>query len=189
MDKVDLEDHGKLDKAKFEKLFAEFYPYLCSFAKKYVDDIDACKDIVHNVFLNLWDKRDILHTKTSLKSYLFTSVNNRCLNYIRDNKKIVKHDLPIDANVLSEHLESTDYLELTELEMRIKKAVDGLPETCRRVFTMSRFEEMKYAEIAKELGVSVKAIEAQMSKALRILRTELSDYLVMVLIILMFTLG
>lgn len=168
----------KFDHKAFEALFKEYYPFLCSFAKKYVFDTDECKDIVHNVFVNLWKKRKDLHTETSLKSYLFKSVHNRCLNHIRDHKKIVHHDVIIENDAIPGYIESTDYLEQSELETSIKDAIDGLPDRCRQVFIMSRFDEKKYSEIAENLGVTVKAVEAQMSKALKILREKLAEYLI-----------
>ncbi len=174
---------AEFDQNEFEKLFKEYYPYLCSFARKYIDDIDDCKDIVHNVFLNLWNKRSEIEMDRSLKSYLFKSVHNRCLNYIRDNKKIVHHDLPMDNVAVSDYIESTDYMEQSELEMKVKEAIDSLPDRCRQVFELSRFNGKKYSEIAEMLGVTVKAVEAQMTKALKTLREHLSDYLVVLWII------
>ncbi len=154
---------------------------MCSFAKKYVDDADECKDIVHNVFLNLWQKREEIHTDSSLKSYLFRSAHNRCLNHIRDSKKIVSHELPVDERLVQDFIDSNDYLEQSELEMKVKKSIDQLPEKCRRVFVLSRFHDKKYSEIAAELNVSVKAVEAQMTKALKILREQLIDYLILLM--------
>ncbi|MEO9806477.1 MAG: RNA polymerase sigma-70 factor [Reichenbachiella sp.] len=177
------------DKKAFEDLFKEYYPYLCSFAKKYVADIDDCKDIVHNVFLNLWQKQADLHSDTSLKSYLFKSVHNRCLNYIRDRKKIVHHDLSMESLPLADYIESTDYLEQSELEIKIKVSIDDLPDSCRQVFILSRFEEKKYKEIAEQLGISVKTVEGQMSRALKILREKLGAYLLDLLILLTITIG
>lgn len=187
---MDSADHtGKLDYQSFEKLFKDYYPYLCSFARKYIDDLDECKDIVHNVFLNLWNKRDELDTHTTLKSYLFKSVHNRCLNHIRDNKKIVHHDMPMESHALGGYIESTDYVEVSELETRIKNAIDDLPENCRRIFILSRFEEKKYAEIAEIMQVSIKTVEAQMTRALKTLREKLSDYLVTLYILSWLWLG
>ncbi len=174
---------------EFEKLFREFYPFLCAFARKYVADDSDCKDIVHNVFLNLWQKREALDHSDSLKSYLFKSVYNRCLNHLRDQKKILHKDLEYEHEALSNYAESNDYLEESELEMRIKKAVDSLPEKCREIFILNRFKEKKYSEIAEIQGVSVKAIEAQMSKALKLLREQLIDYLVVLIILLQIYLG
>ncbi|MCK5463030.1 MAG: sigma-70 family RNA polymerase sigma factor, partial [Bacteroidales bacterium] len=82
----------KLDKRTFEELFRSFFPSLVLFAQKYVPDQDTAKDIVHNVFINLWEKRQQVDTDSPLKSYLFTSVHNRCLNYIRDQKKFDKDE-------------------------------------------------------------------------------------------------
>lgn len=162
----------------FELVFREYFPYLCAFAKKYVADPDECKDIVHNVFLNLWQKQDTIDLSIPIKAYLFKSVHNRCLNYLRDNKKIVRHDLISESEAVPDYIESRDYLEESELEIQIASAVDGLPDKCRRIFQLSRFEGKKYREIAEIEGLSVKSIEEQMSKALRILRKKLSEYLI-----------
>ncbi|MBV6641518.1 MAG: RNA polymerase sigma-70 factor [Cyclobacteriaceae bacterium] len=174
---------------EFEKLFREYFPYLCAFARKYVSDEADCKDIVHNVFLNLWQRHEGLDLSESLKSYLFKSVYNRCLNHIRDQKKILHKDLEYEPDALSAYAESNNYLEESELEMRIKRAVDNLPEKCRKIFILNRFQEKKYSEIAEIQGVSVKTIEAQMSKALKLLREQLIDYLVVLIILFQVYLG
>ncbi|MEQ9405042.1 MAG: RNA polymerase sigma-70 factor [Cyclobacteriaceae bacterium] len=161
----------------FEALFREYFPYLCAFAKKYVSDQDECKDIVHNVFLNLWKNQDGIDLTAPIKPYLFKSVHNRCLNHIRDQKKIVRHDLIQNSESIPEYVESRDYLEESELEQKISKAVNGLPEKCQRIFRLSRFEGKKYKEIATIEGLSVKSVEEQMSKALKLLRQELIEHL------------
>ncbi len=173
-----------MDHSAFESLFREYFPFLVSFARKYVQDEEVRKDIVHNVFLNLWQKRDELDMGQTLKPYLFRSVHNRCLNHIRDHKKIIHHDLPQEENQVMSYLESDQQVQQSELEMKIKQVIDGLPDRCREIFVLSRFEEKKYAEIAEMLNISVKAVESQMSKALKVLRTELQEYLPLVLIFL-----
>ena len=175
-----------LNKPAFEELFRSFFPGLVLFAQKYVPDQDSAKEIVHNVFLNLWEKREKVDTSSSLKSYLFTSVHNRCLNFIRDQKKFDRHESHIEHLESSEFADGTDYLEVQELELRIYDALQSLPEKCREVFTLNRFEGLKYAEIAEKLGISVKTVESQMSKALKILREKLIDYL-KILILFMLT--
>ncbi|MEQ9468259.1 MAG: RNA polymerase sigma-70 factor [Ekhidna sp.] len=170
----------------FEKIFKEYFPYLCSFAKKYVDDLDDCKDIVHNVFINLWQRQDEIDLTTSLKPYLFKSVHNRCLNHLRDRKKIVSHEIEIDNEKVTAYIESRDYLEESELQARIVDAVDALPEKTKRIFKLSRFEGKKYLEIAEIEGISVKTVEDQMSKALRLLREKLKDYLIIYIFIQFF---
>jgi len=161
----------------FEKTFREYYPVLCLFARKYVADADECKDLVHNVFLNLWQKRDEIDASQPLKPYLYRSVHNRCLNYLRDHKIIVRHDLMMDADKLEAYAESADLLEEAELSHKIKAALESLPEKCRKIFMLNRFEGKKYADIAEIEGVTVKAVEAQMTKALKLMRDNLKEYL------------
>lgn len=162
-----------------------YFGHLCSFAKKYVHDIDESKDIVHHVFIGLWQKRDEVDTQTSLKSYLFTAVHNRCLNHIRDNKKMTPFDAPQHESEMGEYLQSHDHLESEEMEGRINKALDELPEKCREIFMMNRFENLKYREIAEKLNISVKTVETQMSRALKTLREKLADLLVIMIIYLL----
>ena len=173
---------GDLDKPAFEELFRSFFPGLVLFAQKYLPDQDTAKEIVHNVFLNLWEKRENVDTSSSLKSYLFTSVYNRCLNHIRDQKKFDKDETHFQRLDSTDFANATDRLEEQELEERIYDALQALPEKCREVFTLNRFEGLKYAEIAEKLGISVKTVEAQMSKALRILREKLIDYLTVLIL-------
>jgi len=167
---------GKIDKEVFEKVFRTFFSPLCAFASKYVNDYDTGKDIVHDVLLNFWDKRDSIDTSKSIKSYLFTSVYNRCLNFIRDRKKFssTEGEMEIAENT---KWESSDQLEAAELEDKINKALDELPEKCREVFLLNRYDGLKYKEIAEKLGISIKTVETQMSKALKILRERLAQYI------------
>jgi RNA polymerase sigma-70 factor (ECF subfamily) len=166
-----------LDEAGFEHLFKTYFLSLTHFARKYVHDNDTAKEIVHDVFLNLWGKRNSIDSSSSLKSYLFTSVYNRCMNYIRDQRKFNKDDQVF--NIIEQETQEVpyDHLETMELESRIIEALNDLPARCKEIFMLSRFEGTSYAEIAEKLGLSVKTIETQMSKALRILREKLHDYL------------
>lgn len=167
----------------FENVFKEYFPFLCSFAKKYVEDLDDCKDIVHNVFLNLWQKQDQIDLSIPIKAYLFKAVHNKCLNHIRDRKKIVKHDLEKDNEAIPGYIDSRDYLEESELQERIVKAIDDLPDKTKRIFSLNRFDSKKYREIADIEGISIKTVEDQMSKALKLLREKLKDYLIIYIFI------
>lgn len=175
----------KLDKQAFEALFRSFFPSLVLFAQKYVPDQDTAKEIVHNVFLNLWEKRQQVDTGSPLKSYLFTSVHNRCLNYIRDQKKFDKDETRFQKLDSTEFSDGVDRLEEQELEQRIYDALQALPKKCRAIFMLNRFDELKYAEIAEKLNISVKTVETQMSRALRILREKLVDYLGMIILFML----
>jgi RNA polymerase sigma-70 factor (ECF subfamily) len=176
---------GKLDKPGFEELFRSFFPGLVLFARKYVPDQDTATEIVHNVFLNLWEKRENIDTSSSMKSYLFTSVYNRCLNHIRDQKKFDKDESHLQRLDSHEFADGTDHLEEQELEQRIFDALQALPVKCREVFTLNRFEGLKYTEISEKLGISVKTVEAQISKALKILREKLIDYLTIIIMFIL----
>jgi RNA polymerase sigma-70 factor (ECF subfamily) len=171
-----------MDKRAFEQLFRSFFPSLVLFAQKYLPDQDTAKEIVHNVFLNLWEKRQQVDTSSSLKSYLFTSVHNRCLNYIRDQKKFDKDETRFQKLDSTAFSDGVDHLEEQELEQRIYDALQSLPEKCKEIFLLNRFEGLKYAEIADRLNISVKTVETQMSRALRILREKLIEYLGMILL-------
>ena len=176
---------ARLDKSAFETLFRSFFPGLVLFAQKYVPDQDTATEIVHNVFLNLWEKREKVDTSTSLKSYLFRSVHNRCLNFIRDQKKFNRDETLFDRLDGDRYTDASDHLEEQELEQRIFDSLQALPEKCREVFMMNRFEGLKYAEIAEKLNISVKTVEAQMSKALKILRENLIEYLKIIILFIL----
>ncbi|NJN26780.1 MAG: RNA polymerase sigma-70 factor [Cyclobacteriaceae bacterium] len=173
-----------LDRQSFEELFRAYFSHLCSFAHKYVQDIDEAKDIVHHVFIGLWQKRSEIDMETPLKSYLFTGVHNRCLNHIRDRKKLTPFEAPLHESQMNDYLQSRDHLESMETESRINRALDQLPEKCREIFMMNRFENLKYREIAGKLNISVKTVETQMSRALKSLRENLSDLMLLLIIYL-----
>ena len=179
--------HSILDKPLFERLFKTHFVHLCNFAFQYVKDSDSAKDITQKVFINLWESREKIDPQKALKSYLFTSVRNRCLNYIRDQKKYRSHVLDIEIADLEISFDEEDS-GITELQERVRKALATLPEKCRQVFEMSRYKNMKYKDIAEELDVSVKTVEAHMSKALKSLREQLKDvaYVILWIVIRLF---
>ena len=160
----------------FEQLFRELFKPLCSFSLKYVGDWDEAKGLVHDVFVTVWEKFETLPSDTNYKSYLYTAVRNRSLNYIRDRKK----------HSMLEHVKEEDFaevnttLETAELEQRIELAIQSLPEKCRMVFELNRMEGLKYAQIAEKMGISIKTVEAQMSKALSVLREHLGEFLMLI---------
>ena len=141
---------------------------------KYVHDLDDAKSIVHEVFISVWEKFDSLPEDVNYRSYFYTSVRNRCLNQIRNKKKTVLFE-----NVAEEVLpqEQNRTLETEELEREIELAINSLPDKCKEVFELSRFEGLKYVQIAERMGISVKTVEAHMSKALRSLKVHLAEFL------------
>ena len=164
-----------------ELLFKENFESLCRLSIGYVSDFDASKDIVHDVFIGFWNKFDSLPPGSNYKSYLFKSVRNKSLNYLRDKK----NHLSVEDLEETKTGKEENSLERTELEQEIRYGLELLPEKCLEVFELSRFEGLKYQEIADRLEISIKTVEAQMSKALKILRDHLKDFLICILIVLM----
>jgi RNA polymerase sigma-70 factor (ECF subfamily) len=140
---------------------------------KYVPDIDEAKGVVHEVFVIVWEKFETMPHDMNYRSYFYTAVRNRCLNYIRDKKKHVALENVPDHFATY----SNTNMETAELENRIELAIQSLPEKCRMVFELNRVEGLKYAQIAEKMQISVKTVEAQMSKALSVLRDHLSEFI------------
>lgn len=167
------------DLHSYEKLFRELFKPLCSFSLKYVGDLEEARNLVHEVFITVWEKYDTLPPDTNFRSYFFTAVRNRSLNYLRDNKKY----MGLEHIVEKTYSESNTSVEAAELELEIEAAIDSLPEKCRQIFEMNRIEGLKYAEIADKLGLSIKTVEAQMSKALGVLRERLREFLILIVML------
>lgn len=153
----------------FNQIFDNYYPCLCFYTNKYLNDFDLSRSVVQQVFVDLWIKRDRLQV-VSLKSYLFQSARNASLDIIK-HRKTEKRYLSTFQKI--ESFQDDDFLEEAELADKINKAIQLLPERCRVIFMMCRFEELKYADIAKRLNISVKTVEMQVSIALKRLRNEL----------------
>ena len=165
---------------KFEELFRALFKPLCGFAIKFTGDLDSAKNLVHEVFIQVWEKFDTLPPDTNHKSYLYTAVRNRCLNHIRDNKKF----LMIENVAEHQLVEVNSNMETAELERKIESAIASLPEKCRQIFELNRIEGLKYAQIAEKLNISIKTVEAQMSKALGVLKEHLSEFLIIIFLFL-----
>lgn len=166
-----------LDEHSFQSLFKDHFTGLCQFASGYIKDSEAAKEIVQDVFVNLWLKRDTIDSSKPVKSYLSTSVRNRCINYLRDHKKF-SSDLLALENLSHESIyEQPDTLVESDLADQIDRAIEELPEKCRQIFRLSRYQNLKYQQIADQLQISVKTVETQMSKALQHMRHRLAEYL------------
>ena len=167
----------------FEMLFKEHYQNLCRYAGTFVRDSDEAEDIVQKTFVTIWEKKTDIAVETSVKSYLYGAVRNAALNNIKHRQVRQKHASSV---TVADHISTDsahDHLVSEELNGKINSAIEMLPEQCRLVFKMSRFEGLKYSEIADQLGISVKTVENQMGKALRRMRHELHEYLPVLLIL------
>jgi RNA polymerase sigma-70 factor (ECF subfamily) len=156
----------------FQHVFDSCYTSLCAYAFTILRDAPEGEDVVQSVFMKLWEKRDSLEIKQSVRSYLFKAVYNQCLNLIEHRAVKTKFraysQLTVDASGDAEVFPD-------ELEEKIRVAVDNLPPQCRKIFVMSRYEGLRYPEISSRLNISVNTIQNQICKALRLLREELKD--------------
>ena len=157
----------------FEKLYGFYFKDLCNFTLKYGFNKESAEEIVSDVFMKIWEKKDRLNFNFSIRSYLFTSVKNHCIDHLRKNKKhfLVSNLIPLDR--ASPYASPEDQYIYLELDNRVNMAIDSLPPECKKIFKMSRYNGLKYREIADKLNISVKTVEAQMSKALRRLKLKL----------------
>lgn len=161
----------------FEMLFRTYYRPLCQYAYSFLNDRDEAEEVVQTAFINIWDKKGQVEIQTSLKAYLYRIVRNSCLNVIKHEKVKQQHVAHEMVHAESMHEGVSQSVISSELEERIANAMKVLPEQCRLVFQLSRFEELKYSEIADQLNISIKTVENQIGKALKIMREQLKDYL------------
>jgi RNA polymerase sigma-70 factor, ECF subfamily len=165
-----------IDLKTFENLFRQYYQMLCSYAHRMIHDPDASEEVVQDLFYTLWERRTELQINASVKSYLFTAVHNRCLKYIEHRNVESKYRNHYILNHSEMDSTSNDTLSMGELQEKIDKALRSLPDRYGKIFRMSRFEGLKYYEIAQRLSISIKTVEAGMGKALKLLRKSLKDY-------------
>lgn len=169
------------DEQAFEKLFADWYGPLHAYACSVLKDEALAGEAVQAVFCRLWERREQLRVQYSVKAYLYGSVYHECVNWMRREKSKRSYRSGLLQRLGSSAGRSpenaSDKAEVGELERRYQRALDELPTQCRAIFQLSRFSELKYREIAEQMGISVKTVEAQMSKALKLLRDKLADFL------------
>jgi RNA polymerase sigma-70 factor, ECF subfamily len=187
---VELRDNQLFESLKagditaFEMLFRTFYQPLCNYAFTFVQDHDDAEEIVQSTFLMVWEKKEVLEIRTGVKPYLYAMVRNACLNVIK-HEKVKQQHAAVEMVMGERSVESvTRTVMASELEAKIYRAMEALPEQCRLVFKLSRFEELKYAEIAAQLNISIKTVENHMGKALKIMREQLKDYLPILLVLM-----
>jgi len=163
------------DIKEFESLFRSSYASLVRYAKSIVKDHDTAEEIVQEFFFRMWQDREKVNITSSVNGYLFRSVHNRCLHFIEHQKVVEKHESEIigSADELNEQV--TDTIYYNELQARVARVLEKLPERCSRIFSMNRFEGLKYSEIAEKLSVSVKTVELNMGKALKEFRKALAE--------------
>lgn len=164
----------------FEQLFYQLQPPLYAYCCKYVDDKELARDIVQECFISLWENYESV--KSSYDSYLFRAVHNRCISYFRSLKVHAEYEESAKLKIREIEIHPDVPNPLTELYLKevndlLKKSIEKLPEKCKLIFMMSRYQGMKNQEISDMLDVSIRTVEAQIYHALKILKTELKEYL------------
>lgn len=175
-EKLLLAQLAKGDHASYQKLFYTYYSDLCRFCIRYVRIHEVSEEIVQDVFIYLWEKREVINISISFKSYLYTAVRNKSINYLKLQlpKDQVKEDIDNFEIAGTYNVESE--ITFKELSQKVNEAIDSLPTKCKAIFILSRESGHTYREIAEKLGISIKTVENQMVIALRKLREHLSPY-------------
>ena len=168
----------------FDKIYVLYYSRMFRFAKEYILFDEDAENIVQDVFLLLWEKREVLDIQISLVSYLFALVKNKSLDYLRHKVIADEYKQELSAKLTALELLNYSFTSDEEIEQILMTAINKLPERCRQVFLKSRIEGKKNREIANELNLTVSTVENQMTIALRKLRVELKDYLPLLLFLL-----
>ena len=180
-DKEIWEKIKKSDTKSFESLFCRYHDQLCLYSYGLVNDEDVAEEIVNDVFLKIWTKRNQIHINIGIKPYLFRCVFNACVDYLNQNhviKQSINSDVDQQINKLVDSNEEYifNFLQSEEVEKDVLKAIEKLPERCRIIFYLSRFELLTYTEISERLNISVNTVKTQISRALDSLRDQLRKY-------------
>jgi RNA polymerase sigma-70 factor, ECF subfamily len=174
---------ARRDATAFEQVFKQYYKPLHAYAYAMVNEEAVAGDTVQTVFCRLWERADGLPSGTSIAAHLYRSVHHEALNHLKNRKVRNRHRMPAAHRAKATVGGTARKTALKELESRLAQALNDLPEQCRTVFQLSRFEELRYREIANRLNISVKTVESQMGKALKLLRLKLVDFLPLLLLV------
>lgn len=172
----------KKDKGAFEKLYKCYFSALCLYGHSIVLHEELVKEIVNDVFLNLWNKSEGIDIKSGIKPYLYRCVHNSCIDYLKSNKGIRQNKMTIISEKVKELTDQDEeyiieMLSYRDVERDVMKGIDQLPTHCKEIFLLSRFELLTYYEISEKLNISVNTVKTQISRALDSLRNSLKKYL------------
>lgn len=176
-DQIIIEGLAQRDKVVFDYLFNYYYSSLCAFSTQYIDNRNTVEDLVQDFFVNLWIDAPQLNIKTSLKSYLFTAIKNRCLDYQKHHKITEKYRTYILFSSESANDSTEHFFAESELRQAIQMSLSKLSPRCREIFECSRVNGLSNQEISVKFDISKRTVELQISNALKILRKELAEFL------------
>ena len=178
-----LEKMRESDQSSFSVIFTGYYSDMVQFAGTFINDLDTCEDIVQNAFVDFWESRETLIILSSLKSYLLKMIQNRCIDWLRHLKIRDQYNTYADHHLRLMENDTENYILRSELEANLEKALRLLPSEISSAFRMNRQDGLTYHEIAEQQNVSVRTIEVRMGKALALLREQLKDYLITILVL------
>ena len=175
---------SKRDEAAFEQVFKTHYKNLHAYAFTILKDEVEAEETVQQVFFKLWERSEHLSFSGPVAAYLYRAVHNESLNFLKHQKVKANHQLQVAYSMKNKSEQVQGKMITREMEKKFREALNELPEQCRTVFQLSRFEDMKYREIADKLDISIKTVEKHMGKAFKLLRTKLVDFLPLLLLLL-----
>ncbi len=163
------------DRKALEHLFRRYYSSLCQFALPIVKRPEIAEELVADIFFILWRDRHHLEITHSIKAYLFKSVRNKAIGIYNKRQPVFEEITEHSNQMTVNHTPESDYL-LSELDGRYQSAIETLPQKCKLIFKLHKIEGLKYSEVSEVLDISIKTVENQMTKALKILRSAISQY-------------
>jgi len=174
------DQNTKSDILLYENIFRQYYEALIRYAFRFVNDAMVAENIIHDVFLYLWNERKRINFTINIKTYLYNAVKNRCLNYLK-RQKLENDYRVLDFKIENNSQTPESILINKELNKVIKSVLNKMPPRQREIYIMSRFDQLTYTEIASILNISVKTVETQMSRSLKYLKKKLSAFILSVL--------
>ena len=177
-EKILIQEVKAGNKSAFALIFRKYYKDLVMFAGNYVSEKEICEDFVQNIFLKFWNERENIHIKTSLRAFLIKSVQNACLDHIRHQQVVRNHANNVEAMEMALGLINPEqYTFYSELQTKLTSALDKLPQNYKQIIELSKIEGKKHKEISALLNISERTVEDRISKALKLLRNHLKDFL------------
>lgn len=170
------------DESAFEFIYQNYYTALCVLAIRIIKIQEEAEEIVQEIIVNLWNKRESINITKNLKAYLFQSVHNNALNHLKKQNRENNYTISISEHLQEVYANQSEKILVNELETIVKEAIEKLPEQTKSIFKQSRFEGLKYSDIAKNENLTIKGIEFHMSKALQFLKTELKEHLYLIVL-------
>jgi RNA polymerase sigma-70 factor, ECF subfamily len=172
------------DSGAFSSIFTAYYKDLVMFAYRFTNEVSSAEEIVQEIFVRLWDDHETIVINISLKSYLLKAVQNKYIDLYRHNKSTQAYSASVLERSYQHGYDTDSHVMFSELQEQIEKALKKLPPELAEAFELNRYSGLKYHEIAKRLGVSIRTVEARIGKALSMLRYHLKGYLSLLIMLI-----